>query len=209
MHGLSPMIVHNGGNINPLDPVNKLKKEFTGKRKKTDDDHLNIYRIDWFQGLYVDGSFDLSFVDGSKLYAVGENLPSVVLPIKCVKACIKSGAKLSRNGKGMDRAVQFTKVDFYRTSDSGRKLSFPDINKMSDDPNYIDSTVMTVARASILRHRPIFKEWAAEVSGFIAEEMMNPDDLKLAIEMAGQFEGINDSRSYGYGRFALKDFTLI
>lgn len=208
MMGRSPMIVHNGNNISALDPVNKLKKEFTNKRTKTDDDHLNILRIQWYQSLYLDGDFELGLVDGSKYYAASKDLPSVVLPIKCVKACVKSGAKHSKNGKALDRAVLFAGVEFYRPSESGKKLGFPDINKMSDDPRYIDETAMTVGRAKVIRRRAKFDQWAAEVTGILAEEMLNPGDLLLAAEMAGHFEGINDSRSYGYGRFTVQDFSL-
>lgn len=204
--GSSPMIVHNGGNISPLHPCNKLKAEFTKKRKKTDDDYVNIARIEWFQSLYLDRPVQLEMKEG-KYYDANKERPKVVLPMKCVRACVKSGAKLSRNGKALDRAVQFTNVDFYRPSD-GKKLSFPDINKMSDDNEYIDETVMTVQRAKVVRYRALFKTWGATVSGVWAEDMLNEEDLVQAIEMAGMFEGMNDSRSLGYGRFKLADFTV-
>lgn len=202
----SPMIVHNGGNISPLHPCNKLKSEFTKKRKKTDDDHVNIARIEWFQSLYLDRPLNLAIKD-EKFYDVSVERPNVVLPIKCVRACVKSGAKLSRNGKALDRAVQFTEVDFYRPSADGKRLSFPDINVMSDDPSYVDETVMTVQRAKVVRYRAIFQKWAATISGVFAEEMLNQEDLVQAITMAGEFEGMNDSRSLGYGRFELVDFA--
>lgn len=204
--GSSPMIVHNGGNISPLHPCNKLKAEFTKKRKKTDDDHVNIARIEWFQSLYLDRPLKLE-LNGGKFYDVNPGRPNIVLPIKCVRACVKSGAKLSRNGKALDRAVQFTNANFYRPGD-GKKLSFPDINKMSDDDNYIDETVMTVQRAKVVRYRALFKQWGVTVSGIWADEMLNKEDLVQAIEMAGMFEGMNDSRSLGYGRFELVGFTV-
>lgn len=206
IEGASPMIVHNGGNISPLHPCNKLKSEFTKKRKKTDDDHVNIARIEWFQSLYLDRPLQLE-MNGEKFYDVNTERPNVILPVKCVRACIKSGAKLSRNGKALDRAVQFTEVDFYRPSADGKRLAFPDINVMSDDLSYVDETVMTVQRAKLVRYRAIFQKWAATVSGVFAEEMLNQEDLTQAIVMAGQFEGMNDSRSLGYGRFELVDFA--
>lgn len=207
--GRSPMIVHNGGNISPLHPCNKLKSEYTKKRKKTDDDHINIARIEWFQSLYLDRPLDLQVTgEEEKFYDANKERPNVVLPIKCIRACVKSGAKLSRNGKAVDRAVQFTDVDFYRPSDSGKRLSFPDINKMSDDLDYIDETVMSVQRSKVVRYRAIFKKWAATVHGALAEEMLNTEDLTQAIQMAGDFEGINDSRSLGNGRFDLVDFAI-
>lgn len=203
--GNCPMLVHNGGNISPLNPLNKLKSEFTGKRKKTDDDHLNIARIEWFQSLYLNKAFRLEQRQ-NVFYIKDDTGLDPILPAKCVRACIKSGAKLSKNGKNTDRAVGYTKVEFYRPSLDGKKLSFPSINKMSDMPEYVDESVQSVNRAKVMRYRGKFEQWAATVHGYIMEEIMNPEALEQSIFAAGLYEGINDSRSMGNGRFDLTEF---
>jgi hypothetical protein len=205
--GTSAMIVHNGGNISPLHPLNKLKAEFTGKRKKTDGDHRNIARIEWFQSLYLTGFFALSPNSNGDFYIEDDSALQVELPIKCVRACIKSGAKLSKNGKNTDRAILYNSVDFFRPSADGKKLSFPSVNKMSDMPEYIDESVQSVNRAKVMRYRGRFQQWGATVNGILMEEIMNPEAFKMAIEAAGSYEGINDSRSLGKGRFVLADFV--
>ena len=203
--GISAMIVHNGGNISPLNPLNKLKSEYTGKRKKTDDDHMNIARIEWFQSLYLNKPFGLS-PKNNIYYITNDEGLFPVLPIKCVRACIKSGAKFSKNGKNTDRAINYSKVEFYKPSIDGKKLSFPSINKMSDMDEYVDESVQSVNRAKVMRYRGKFEQWAATIHGCIAEEIMNPEALEQAVRAAGDYEGINDSRSLGYGRFELTEF---
>ncbi len=201
------MITNNGANIDPLSPINKLKKEFTSKRKKTDDDYRNIARIEWFQTLYLSGRLILELRD-DKFYAETKNLPTLVLPVKCVRATIIAGAKHNKNGKNIVRAIQFEKVDFFRPSETGKKMSFPDINAMSDDLSYVDATPMTVNRAKVLKHRAIFAQWGFSVTGGIAEDILDPQAFEDAIAIAGRYEGINDSRAYGYGRFKLTDFQV-
>jgi len=208
IQGTTAMIVHNGGNISPLNPLNKLKSEYTGKRKKTDDDHVNIARIEWFQSLYLSSNFTLVLDSNEKYYASGDPLPQVILPVKCVRACVTSGAKHAKNGKALARAVQFMDADFFRPGAKGQRLQFPDINTMSDDPSYIDESVQSVQRAKVVRYRGRFEQWAATVTGCIHEDVLNPQDLEQAIAVAGKYEGINDSRSLGFGRFELIDFQV-
>lgn len=205
--GTSPMITNNGSNIDPLNPINKLKKEFTSKRKKSDDDYRNIARVEWFQTLYLSSRLILELRE-DKFYADTNNLPTLTMPVKCVRAAIISGAKHNKNGKSVARAIQFEKVDFYRPSETGKKMSFPDINTMSDDLAYIDATPMTVNRAKVLKHRAIFAQWGFAVTGGIAEDILDPQAFEDAIAIAGRYEGINDSRAYGYGRFKLTDFQV-
>lgn len=205
--GTSPMITHNGGNIDPLNPINKLKSEFTSKRKKSEDDHQNIARIEWFQGLYLKGRMELE-LRGEKYYLSTKNMPELILPVKCVRATVIAGAKHNKNGKNIARAIQFSSVDFYKPSSSGKKMSFPDVNVMSDDPAYIDATPMTVNRAKVMRYRPIFEQWGFTVKGVLHENILDPKALQDAIQTAGAYEGINDSRAYGFGRYELTEFLV-
>ena len=42
LSGSSALLMHSDRFANPLDPLTKAHKELTGKRKKTDDDHIAI-----------------------------------------------------------------------------------------------------------------------------------------------------------------------
>ena len=54
IRGTSPLLMHSDRLSNPLDPLTKEIKTYTGKRKKTDDDFTEIARLEWVGGLYHD-----------------------------------------------------------------------------------------------------------------------------------------------------------
>ena len=74
--GVSPLMVQSDRLANPLAPLSKELKQYTGKRTKTDEDHEMIYRLKWEGGLYHDGT-------------------RPVMPGYALRAMIRSGAKLS------------------------------------------------------------------------------------------------------------------
>src|SRR3546814_19161856 len=52
--GKSPLMMHPDRLANPQNPATKAHKELTGKRKKTDDDHLAIAKSEFIAGAYWD-----------------------------------------------------------------------------------------------------------------------------------------------------------
>src|SRR4051812_1801169 len=51
--GVSALLMHNGQLVDPLNPHSRSIAEMAGKRKKTDADHAEMSRREWFGGLYV------------------------------------------------------------------------------------------------------------------------------------------------------------
>ena len=52
--GVVPTIMCNGQTSDPLNPFAKQMKKISSKRNKTEDDHLELARIEWHASLYVD-----------------------------------------------------------------------------------------------------------------------------------------------------------
>jgi hypothetical protein len=52
--GRTPLVVHNDQLANPLGSYTKAIKAISSKRAKTEDDHLEMSRIEWEGGLYID-----------------------------------------------------------------------------------------------------------------------------------------------------------
>ncbi|MEB4734046.1 hypothetical protein OXV40_33915, partial [Burkholderia contaminans] len=50
--GSSPLMMHSDKLANPLAAETKAHRELTGKRKKTDEDHVAIARSEFLAGLY-------------------------------------------------------------------------------------------------------------------------------------------------------------
>lgn len=104
--GTVPMLMHNERLADPLDPHTKALAALTstrGNAKKTDAHVEDVARAEWEGGLYHD-------VD------IGPFVPGYN-----VRACIREGAKLSKLGREIERAVHVVedKIEYGRTAPAG------------------------------------------------------------------------------------------
>jgi len=177
IRGVSPLLMHNGQTADPLNKFSKQIKEISGKRKKTDEDYAEMSRIEWHAGLYVDGSGKL------------------VLPSVCVEASIVDGAKKSKLGKAFKSAV-FVNDD--SPLDIGRK--YGKASELWDEDEFRDVRGVRIGQSRVMRTRPIFRNWSAEIVVLYDDEQVNFGDVQRAIEDAGSKVGVGDFRPK-FGRF--------
>ena len=78
--GTAPILLHSDRLSNPLDSLTKEIKTYTGKRKKTDEDHAEIARLEWTGGMYYDEK------------------TGPYLPARNIKAMLISAAKKTKDG---------------------------------------------------------------------------------------------------------------
>lgn len=175
--GTAPLAMHNVRLANPLDPVTKKIKVITSKRKKTDDDHAEIFRLEWEGGLYHDPQLGP--------YVPGQN----------IDACIKEGARLQKRGKDVERAMQ-TVEDRIPVQYKGPR-GLKDIEELYPAYSYI---VPVVVVGRTMRCRPIFPEWALEFSVAFSPDVLNPGDIEHFLNQAGRFIGLCEGRPR-YGKF--------
>ena len=64
--GTAPFIMHNSRLADKLDPITRQKAVVAAKRKKTDEDDLEISRLEWLGGLYWDDAIG-PYLPGDKL----------------------------------------------------------------------------------------------------------------------------------------------
>ncbi len=179
LNGLSPLLMHNGQLANPLNPFTKQLKTITSKRKKTDDDHAEVARIEWHASLYIDS-------DG-RLCMPGEN----------IEACLIGGAKKSKLGTQFKSSVF---VDGSPVIDyGGRKKAA----ELWGDDQYKDIRGVKVGTARVMRCRPIFRKWSIVVDIKYNPEMANEADVAKAMADAGQQVGLGDFRPK-FGRFEVE-----
>lgn len=186
MVGVTGMICHNIQLADPLNEYTRAIKEITGKRKKTDADNEAISALEWRGGLYYEAP------NGNGTGA-GYHCPTMN-----VKRCFQEGAKISKEGRIIQRA-------FHPVSDK-TPIVFADGGVPPDDlykqKQFVLRSPVTVSgRGVIMRTRPIFREWALSFDAVILEDMLNLRDLQRIAELSGQVEGLNDGRTIGYGRF--------
>jgi copper chaperone CopZ len=175
--GVAPLLLHNGQTADPTNKFARAMKEISGKRKKTDEDYLEMAKIEWHAGLYVNGQ------------------KKIIIPAKCFEASIYDGAKKSKLGKAFKSAV-FVESD--SILDIGKK--YGEATELWEQEEFRDVQGVRVSQARIMRTRPIFHNWQASFVVLYDDEQVNLADVKRAIDDAGSKSGIGDYRPR-YGRF--------
>ena len=179
LKGTGTLMMHSPKTVNPLHPLALELKKYTSKRKKTEDDLQKISELEWEAGLYYD------------------EIHGLHIPAECLQKTLENGAKLFKAGKDIQRYVLFP--DAFAPLDIGAKF---DIEKMKHDTNYFDVRAVAVMRARVIRTRPRFNVWRCEFDILFDEEHIDVSIIARAFENAGQYVGLCEARSLGYGRFA-------
>jgi hypothetical protein len=158
-----------------------MLKPLTSKRNKTDADHLEVSRVEFHAGLYV-----------------GTN-ERIVVPAKNLAACLIAGAKKSKLGNQFKSGV-FIFID--------SPLDFVDsIKKPSElwdlGEQYVLRTTVGVNGSSVVRTRPIFKDWKLKVEVNYNPEIVDEQQITKAMQDAGIQCGLCDWTPQN-GRFTVK-----
>jgi len=171
IEGVSPLLMHNGQLANPLNPLVKQMKAVTGKRKKTDDDHAELSRLEFRAGLY--------------LSAAGQ----VEIPSEILESCLVEGAKKSKLGKQFKSAIAI-----YENSplDYGEMLTVDQLWERSEE--FADVRGVKVGTSRVMRTRPIFRNWKLSFTVSFNPELLNPEQIVLAVQDAGTQVGLCDYR---------------
>lgn len=174
--GVVPLIVHNGQLCDPLNEYAKALKQVSSKKKKTDDDYLEMARIEWYGGLYLNDK------------------RQPIMPGVNVEAMLIDAAKKSK--KGMDfKAAIFVDEDPL-IEHKGPK----DIDKLHEDKRFVLRAPVVVGQARVMRTRPWFQEWEMQFSVKFLPDILNQSDVDTAVQTAGRIIGMG-TWNPRHGRF--------
>ena len=177
--GITPLLCHNINLANPLDERSKLMKEYSGKKKKTDSDYEQMAKLDWYGGLYT-----------------SPGIEGPAFPTRSIRMSLIQGARLSRKGKDVERALNFE--DMYVP------LDYPgprDIDELFESGQFANQDMVTVNGKKISRTRPQFPQWSLMATCYLTEDVANLRDIHAYAETAGRLIGVGDNRVNGYGKY--------
>lgn len=175
--GTAPMLMHNGRLANPLDPATQALKALTAKRKKTDDDLIDIARAEFLGGLYIDPDVGP--------YVPGENIERAIL----------DAAKLTKNGMNVKRGL-FIETDVNPIAYHGPRTA----EALWADENFRLIRTVRNQQNRVSRCRPMFTDWRTSAEGTLDESVLDFRTLSAIVEQAGSYVGLGDWRPR-YGRF--------
>jgi hypothetical protein len=177
IEGVSPLLMHNGQLANPLNPLVKQMKAITGLRKKSDENHIEISRLEFRAGLYVSSSGEIE------------------IPSEVMESCLIEGAKKSKLGKQFKSSICIMENS---TLDYGEKLSVDELWKRSEE--FVDVRGVKVGQARVMRTRAIFRNWKLAFTVHYNADLVNPEQIHIALDDAGSQVGLCDYRPK-FGRF--------
>lgn len=178
LKGTSPLLCHNPRMVDPEFELNRQIKAITAKRKKTDEDLQAIEELEWYGGLYEENGI-------------------VVQPTSKVRKCLVNAAKISKQGKAIERALSFAALNVPLIYQGPKN---PD--ELFKDKKFHSRLSVGVSGKRVMRVRPQFFPWGLSVTGLFVEDAgLNVDEFVRIVELAGVVEGIGDNRVNGYGRF--------
>ena len=175
--GVAPLIHHNGQLADPLNPHSQSIAELSGKRKKTEADHREMAKREFYAGLYL---FN------------GEPC----IPFEVIESALIEGAKKERRGPAAKAGIlaeQHARLDY----DGPRK---PDA--LWNDEKFRLRVPVRVTQSRVMRTRPIFHGWSAEIALRYMPHIVSAKDVKNFLVTAGEQVGIGDWRPR-FGRFTV------
>jgi hypothetical protein len=180
--GTRPLLVHNVQLASPLNRYAKELKRLNSKRIKTDEDRLEVARVEHEGSLY--------YSDEMGPYLPGGNL----------FASLIEGARLSKNGRKIERGVMVVDLELPLIYKGPRDIAGLWGN---GDSEFVDLRPVVVQRNKVDRCRPIFRDWAIEAEVLLDLSVIELDEFTMAAQNAGAMAGLGDYRR-SYGRYAVE-----
>lgn len=183
-----PILLHSAQTLDPLDEMTKAMKRITSKAKKSDDDIIELRRLEWLAGLYVSGG-------------------KICMPFDNLHACLRRGASSDKGGMSLVDGCVFP-VD----ADGSFPIRF-DGDKLAMEALYADKRFVlakrtTVNRKGVFRVRPrIPAGWSITMRFGVFREL-TLDRVESWMARAGSRIGLCDWRPR-YGRFSVKSFREV
>lgn len=172
--GTHPQLMHSGRLKNPLDPWAKEIRKYSGKRKKTDEDHIAMMEAEFKGSLYLLDDDLTKVCDGTTPYWPADNL----------HAMIKTQAKDKKLGKVIDSAVVVTPPGG-RLIYKGPRTRY----ELWDDEYF---RLVKPTKRGVMCCRPMFSDWSVEFTLRYLDEKLNLEELKTIICDAGKYLGLSE-----------------
>jgi hypothetical protein len=173
--------MHNGQLADPLNEWAKRISAVSSKRKKVESDLEEMAKLEFLGSLYLYDGFPC-------------------IPTEVIDACLtgRGGASRKVRAGASVQAGVFADAPLPLEYDGPR----PPL-ELWEDHRFRLRVAAKIGQAKVMRTRPIFEQWSA--SGKIAynPDLVNEQNLRSWLELAGAEVGIGDWRPK-YGRFTVE-----
>ena len=177
--GAAPLLMHSGLLADPLNEHARALAEVAAKRRKTEADYRRVAELEFLGSLYLRG---------------GEPC----IPAEMMEAALVRAAQQQRRGTKA-RAGLVVREDPRLEYEGPREP-----HALWAAAAFQLRSTVRVGASRVVRTRPMFREWAAEVAVDYLPGLLNPRDVRGFLAVAGEQVGIGDWRPR-FGRFWVED----
>jgi hypothetical protein len=175
--GTKRLVMHNGRLADPLDPITKDLARLTSKKSKTEADHLEISRVEWFGGLWL-----------------RQGKPCI--PAEALMATFVQAAKTRNKGP-------VAKVGLIVENHATLIYEGPeDMDELWEDENFRLRVGVRLRSARMMRTRPRFDNWSAEFTAHFFPSLLDRQQVVDFYKTAGFMKGLGDWRPQ-HGNFSV------
>lgn len=176
-NGLTPLLMHSAVGVNPTHPLTIACSKITSKRKKTEEDQIELLRLKWLLAMYHDPDI------------------GPFVPAENIVATIREAAKKTKRGKDTKVGI-FVGPDRIPLIYDGPR----DADALYADERFRDVRDGCIGQARVLISRPRFNHWAVEFSLEYDPALFDDETILTILDTAGKYIGLCDYRPR-YGRF--------
>lgn len=181
VEGTQPLMLNNNQVVNPFNKYTKMLKPLTAKKKKTEEDMIEIYRIQFESSLYMKDNV-------------------YIIPLDHFWKSVCSAAKEQRLGKKFEQSFQIFEDCVLDFPEKGMS---PD--ELYKEGSHVDIRVGVIGgRSSVPVCRAIFSEWKTQIECFYDETQLDKSDILRSFEVAGKRYGVGTYRKR-FGKFVVKE----
>lgn len=193
--GLTPLILHNGTYLSdPLSAISKELKIFSGKMRKTDEDHQVMRDLEFLGSLYTDQPLDFTR-SGSKIDIKTNG--RLIMPGENIWRMLYDAALFSKFGPRVKQGVLVLQDSLLEGGES--------LVKMFRKPEeyMFRRRVKLGGKAAVMRTRCILRQWALTTQVSFQPDRIDHNKVIEIMETAGKYVGLTDWRPR-YGTFEVK-----
>jgi hypothetical protein len=193
--GGGSMLMHNERLADPLDPFTRAMAQLTGKRKKTEADHMEIAHLEFLGSMYTNPVIT-SPAD------VNGQVPTI--PAWNMVSCLQDGGKRHKRGADVLRGIyprdEFATFEFSDPA-SGDPYSGPlGAEELWKAGTFGLRKGVVIGGRKTMRTRPLFTDWRASIVIEYDTTIFDLDTIRTIWSDAGKFSGLGDRRPV-LGRF--------
>jgi hypothetical protein len=181
--GAAPLLMHSGRLADPLDPHAREIAQVAGKKRKTEADHERLAELEFLGSLTLSGG-------------------APCIPAEAIEAALVRAAAQERRG-AKAKAGLVVRDDLRLEYEGPREP-----RALWADPRFRLRAPVRVRADRVMRTRPRFAEWSAELAVEFLPTLLNAGEVRGFLVTAGEQVGVGDWRPR-FGRFWVEDLPAV